>query len=388
MANPLLELHKYGQSVWYDNLNRELLVSGRLQRMVAEDGVTGGTSNPSIFEKAVGAGDVYDEHIRQLIAEGRDLDGIFDGLTVTDVQQSADVFREVYIRTSGADGYVSLEVSPLIARDTEASTREARRLFAALDRPNAMIKIPGTPEGLPAIERCLSEGININITLLFGVESYERVALAYISALEKRRTVGQPVDGIASVASFFVSRVDTLVDDKLQEKIQAASSEGEREHARSLLGKAGIANARIAYAKYRELFSGPRWQALADAGARVQRCLWASTSTKNPDYRDVMYVEGLIGPDTINTLPQNTLDAFREHGRAAATLEEGVDEARAHINRLQEVGINFRAVTDELQVQGVQLFTDSFAKAMETLRRKREAVLGGKGSGISASVRE
>jgi transaldolase len=388
MANPLLELHKYGQSVWYDNLNRELLVSGRLQRMVDEDGVTGGTSNPSIFEKAVGAGDVYDEHIRQLIAEGRDLDGIFDGLTVTDVQQSADVFRKVYAQTSGADGYASLEVSPLIARDTEASTREARRLFAALDRPNAMIKIPGTQEGLPAVEQCLSEGININITLLFGVESYERVALAYISALEKRHTAGQPVDGIASVASFFVSRVDTLVDDKLQEKIQAAGSEAEREHVRSLLGKAGIANARIAYAKYRELFSGPRWQALADAGARVQRCLWASTSTKNPDYRDVMYVEGLIGPDTINTLPQNTLDAFREHGRVTATLQEGVDEARAHVNRLQEAGIDFRAVTDELQVQGVQLFADSFAKAMETLRRKREAVLGGKGSGISASVRE
>ena len=388
MANPLLELHKYGQSVWYDNLNRELLVSGRLQRLVHEDGVTGGTSNPSIFEKAVGAGEVYDEHVQQLIAEGRDLDGIYDGLTVTDIQQSADVFHEVYARTSGADGYASLEVSPLIARDTEASTREAHRLFADLDRPNTMIKLPGTPEGLPAIKHCLSDGININITLLFGVESYERVALAYISALEKRHKAGRPVDRIASVASFFVSRVDTLVDDRLQEKIQAADSEAEREHARSLLGKAGIANARIAYAKYRELFSGPRWQALADAGARVQRCLWASTSTKNPDYRDVMYVEGLIGPDTINTLPQNTLDAFREHGRVAATLEEGVDEARAHINRLQEVGIDFLAVTDELQVQGVQLFTDSFGKAMETLRRKREAVLGGKESGIGASVRE
>jgi len=378
MANPLLELKKLGQSVWYDNLNRELIVSSRLRRMVEEDGVCGGTSNPSIFEKAVASGDVYDESLRELAGQGKDVAAIYDGLTVTDVQQSADVFRRVYDDTASADGYASLEVPPDLANDTQASIEAARRLFAALDRPNVMIKIPGTQAGLPAIEQCLSEGINVNITLLFGVDNYEQVAWAYVSALEKRLTAGQPIDRIASVASFFVSRVDTLTDEKLEEKIAAAASDAQRKELGSLLGKAAVANAKIAYAKYKEIFSGPRWRALASKGARVQRCLWASTSTKNPAYRDVVYAEELIGPDTVNTLPQNTLDAFREHGRAAATLEAGLDDARETIQRIERAGIDFKAVTDELQVQGVKLFCDSFDKALETIRDKRDALRAAK----------
>ncbi len=376
MTNPLLELKKYGQSVWYDDLNRKLIVTGALQRMVHEDGVSGGTSNPSIFEKAISGTDAYDEHLRRLVDEGRDLPEIYDELTTTDVGMSTDVFRPIYDETQGPDGFASLEVSPLIANDTQASIDAAQRLFAKLDRPNAMIKIPGTPEGLPAIERCLADGLNINITLLFGVENYEQVAWAYISALEKRWAAGKPIDRIASVASFFVSRVDTLTDKKLEEKIAKASNDREREQLRSVLGKAGIANAKIAYAKYTEIFSGTRWQVLAEAGARVQRCLWASTSTKNPNYRDVMYAEGLIGPDTINTMPVSTLDAFREHGVVGPTLEKDVDEAFATIQRLEDAGISFKTVTDELQVEGVRLFSESFNKANESIKQKRDALVG------------
>jgi transaldolase len=376
MANPLLELKKYGQSVWYDDLNRKLIVSGTLQRMVDEDGVSGGTSNPSIFEKAISGTDAYDEHLRRLVDEGRDLPEIYDELTVTDVRMATDVFRPIYDETQGGDGYASLEVSPTIANDTQASIEAAKRLFTALDRPNAMIKIPGTPEGLPAIEKCLTDGLNINITLLFGVENYEQVAWAYVSALEKRWAARQPIDRIGSVASFFVSRVDTMVDEKLNEKIKAASDEEEREELRSLLGKAAVANAKIAYAKYEEIFSSTRWKVLEEAGARVQRCLWASTSTKNPEYRDVMYVEPLIGPDTINTMPLSTLDAFRDHGVVASTLEKDVDDAFETIRRLEKAGINFKAVTNELQVQGVKLFTDSFMKANASIKEKRDALVG------------
>jgi transaldolase len=376
MTNPLLELKKYGQSVWYDDLNRKLIVTGELQRMVDEDGVSGGTSNPSIFEKAISGTDAYDEHLQRLVDEGRDLPEVYDELTTTDVRMSTDVFRPIYDETQAADGYASLEVSPRIANDTQASIEAAHRLFAALDRPNAMIKIPGTPEGLPAIEQCLGDGLNINITLLFGVENYEQVAWAYVSALEKRWAARQPIDRIGSVASFFVSRVDTLVDEKLKEKIEEATDERQREELRSLLGKAGIANAKIAYAKFKEIFSSTRWKVLEEAGARVQRCLWASTSTKNPEYRDVMYAEGLIGPDTIDTMPLSTLDAFREHGVVTPTLENDVDEAFETVRRLEKAGISFKAVTDELQVQGVKLFTDSFTKANASIKEKRDALVG------------
>lgn len=386
MANPLVELKSQRQSVWYDNLNRELIKTGLLQRLVDDDGVSGGTSNPSIFEKAVGASDAYDEHLAEIVRPNVSLDETYDALTVTDVGLSADIFRAVYDETEGADGYASLEVSPLIADDTETTTSEAKRLFAALDRPNAMIKIPGTPEGLPAVEQSLADGINVNITLLFGVDSYEQVALRYIAALETRAKAGLPLDRIASVASFFVSRVDSMVDGQLDEKIKAVEGDLERRRLTALLGKAGVANAKIAYAKYQEIFSGDRWAKLAAGGARVQRCLWASTSTKNPDYRDVLYVEELIGPDTINTMPQNTLDAFRDHGIVAATLTTGVADAQAHVRELEAAGIDFRAVTDELQVQGVKLFADSFAKARATVEEKRSRILAGS-KGIGAASR-
>jgi transaldolase len=384
MANPLKELAKYGQSVWYDNLNRELIRSGQLQRMVDEDNVTGGTSNPSIFEKAVGAGEAYDDDVRRLVDENRTLPEIYDALTITDVRLSCDTFRPAYDTTEGGDGFASLEVSPEIAYETEKTTSEARRLFAALARPNAMIKIPGTQAGLPSVEECLADGCNINITLLFGVENYAQVANAYIRALEKRLARGEAIDHIASVASFFVSRVDTLADSKLDGLIAVSRSEEDRQKLEALKGKAGVANARIAYAKYKEIFSGERWARLEAAGARVQRCLWASTSTKNPSYRDVIYVEELIGPDTINTLPQATLDAFREHGRLRNSLEEDVDAAFAHIKALEDAGIDFRGLTDELQTQGVDLFIDSYRKANDTVRQKRDKILAEKGAGAAA----
>jgi len=386
MANPLVELKSKRQSVWYDNLNRDLIKTGLLRRLVDDDGVGGGTSNPSIFEKAVGASDAYDEHLAEIVRPDVSLDETYDALTVTDVGLAADIFRGVYDETEGADGYASLEVSPLIADDTETTTSEAQRLFTALARPNAMIKIPGTPEGLPAVQRSLADGINVNITLLFGVDSYEQVALAYIAALEKRAKENLPLDRIGSVASFFISRVDSAVDSRLEEKIKAVESDLERRRLSALLGKAGVANAKIAYAKYQEIFSGDRWEALANKGARVQRCLWASTSTKNPDYRDVLYVEELIGPDTINTMPPNTLDAFRDHGVVASTLTNGADDAMAHIRELEAAGIDFRTVTDELQVQGVKLFADSFAKARATVEEKRDRILAGT-KGIGAASR-
>jgi transaldolase len=386
MANPLKQLARYGQSVWYDNLNRELVDSGALQRMVDKDNVTGGTSNPSIFEKAVDSGNAYDAQIRELVGQDKSLTEIFDALTVKDIQICCDIFRPVYDATKAGDGYSSLEVSPAIAYDTQLTTRDAKRLFTALGRANAMIKIPGTPAGLPAIEECLTEGVNINITLLFGVDNYEQVAKAYIRALEKRQHAGRPIDRIASVASFFVSRVDSMVDAQLEEKIKLAGSEAERETLRRLLGKAGVANARIAYAKFKEIFSGDRWKALEAAGARAQRCLWASTSTKNPDYRDVIYVEELIGKQTINTMPQSTLDAFRDHGEPRKSLEENVDEAFAHIRRLQDAGIDFNGVTEELQTQGVKLFADAFKKANDVVKGKRDMVLAEKQHGVGAAA--
>lgn len=374
MTNPLLQLKDPGQSVWYDNLNRDLIRSGELQRLVNEDGVSGGTSNPAIFEKAVGASDAYDDDIRELAGQGLGLDEVFDGLTVTDIQLSCDIFAPIYRETAAADGYASLEVSPEIANDTEKTVYDAKRLFGALDRHNAMIKIPGTPAGLPAIEDCLASGLNINITLLFGVENYEKVAWAYVSALEKRRDAGLPIDRIGSVASFFVSRVDTLVDQKLEELGRM-----------DLAGQAGVANAKIAYAKFQEVFGSERWKPLEAAGARVQRPLWASTSTKNPSYRDVIYVEELIGRNTVNTMPQNTLEAFRDHGVVRPdSIEEGVGEAFALMRDLESAGIDFSAVTDELQVQGVKVFSDSFARARETVEQKRAKIAEEMGVGAAA----
>jgi transaldolase/glucose-6-phosphate isomerase len=387
MSNPLLELPKLGQSVWYDNIGRGLISSGGFRRMVEEDAVSGVTSNPTIFEKSISASSDYDAAIRDLVSEGKDVDEIYQALVVGDIQMAADILRPIYDRTEGRDGFASLEVSPELAHETQATIDSARILFRTLDRPNVLIKIPGTPEGVPAIEQCLSEGINVNVTLLFGVENYEQVALAYISGVERLAAKGRPIDRIASVASFFVSRVDTLVDGQLEERLRSAGNPQERQRIESLLGKAGIANAKIAYRKFQEIFGGDRFQALAK-GARVQRCLWASTSTKNPNYRDVMYAEGLIGPDTVDTMPQATLDAFRDHGLPAAALEEGVDEAQETLRRLEELGIDIRRITDRLQVDGVQLFTDSYRKLIHGLREKREAVLAETTSPCSAALGE
>lgn len=374
MANPLKDLAKSGQSIWYDNLNRELVATGKLQRLIDDDAVTGGTSNPSIFEKAIGAGDAYDEHIRELVT--KPVPEIYDALTVKDIQLCCDLFHPIYDQTKAGDGYSSLEVSPDIAYDTQATVRDAKRLFQALGRADAMIKIPGTAAGLPAIEECLTEGVNINITLLFGVENYEQVARAYIRALQKRHQAGRPIDRLASVASFFVSRVDTLVDKLLEEKIERARDDAERESLRGLMGKAGVANAKIAYARFKEIFSGQIWEGLVEAGARVQRPLWASTSTKNPAYRDVIYVEELIGANTINTMPQSTLDAFRDHGVVKpGSIEEDVDDAFAHVRRLQDSGVDFAGVTNQLQEEGVKLFSDAFKKANEMLAHKRGKIL-------------
>jgi len=360
MTNPLLELKKCGQSVWYDDLNRKLIVTGALQHMVDEDGVSGGTSNPSIFEKAISGTDAYDEHLRRLVDEGRDLPQIYDELTTTDVGMSTDVFRPIYHETKGADGFASLEVSPLIANDTQASIEAAKRLFAKLDRPNAMIKIPGTPEGLPAIEQCLADGVNINITLLFGVENYEQVAWAYVSALEKRWAAGKPINRIASVASFFVSRVDTAVDKLLEAK-----------GVKDLQGKIAVANAKEAYQVFLKSIDTPRWKALAAKGATRQRPLWASTGTKNKSYSDVLYVEPLIGRDTVNTMPLATLQAFNDHGKVAETVTKGVDEARAQLKRLGELGIDLEDVCRKLTDEGLVLFSNALQKLLKAIEAKR-----------------
>ncbi len=361
--NPLKELAKYGQSVWLDYIRRNLLVSGELQRLVSEDGLRGMTSNPSIFEKAITGSTDYADFFKSL--ESRpELSATqrYEMLAIRDIQDAADILKPVYEKTKRRDGYVSLEVSPLLARDTNGSIAEARRLWKEVNRENVMIKIPGTSEGLPAIQQLLSEGININITLLFAQETYEKVAQAYLNALEIYAKNGGDISRMGSVASFFVSRIDTSVDKIVSDRLKSATKPDERGQLQSLLGKVAIANAKLAYAQYQEIFSGSRWKALAAKGAQTQRLLWASTSTKNPNYRDVMYVEELIGQDTVNTIPPATLDAFREHGRVRASLTEKIEDARQTMQTLARVGISMKQVTDDLVEEGVKLFADAFAK--------------------------
>jgi len=374
--NPLRELNRLGQSVWFDYIRRKELTSGHLKRLIDEDGLSGVTSNPTIFEKAIGESDDYDTAIQQLAGEGRDSGAIFEALAVDDIAHAADLFRPVYTATQGRDGFVSIEVSPELAHDSAATLNEARRLWREVSRPNILVKIPGTLEGLAAIEQSLAEGININITLLFGIERYERVAEAYIAALEKRAAEGKPVDRIASVASFFVSRVDTAVDKELENRITSAGNTADKDRLSSLRGKAAIANAKLAYAKFKEIFSGPRFQRLAQKGARVQRMLWASTGTKNPKYSDVLYVENLIGPDTINTMPVATMDAYRNHGQPRQTIEEGMDEARQNRERLAAVGIDLGVVTRKLEDEGVESFAKDFRKLISTIGEKRSQFAG------------
>jgi transaldolase len=377
MTNPLLELKKLGQSVWYDNIDRAQLVSGQFKRLMEEDGVVGVTANPTIFDKSIGSGHAYDEQINQLIKEGKGTNEIYEALIIQDIRTVADLLRPIYDRTEGKDGYVSLEVSPDLAHDTDGTIAEVRRFWKMVDRANLMIKIPGTPEGLPAVRMALSEGINVNITLIFSIETYREVADAYLSALEERNGRGESISGIASVASFFVSRVDTLVDKLLEDKAKAISDSAEQQKLKSLEGKAAIANARLVYQDFKSIFGSPRFESLKHAGARVQRPLWASTSTKNPAYRDVLYAEELIGPETVDTMPLETIENFRDHGQVRDSVEDNIPGAKAELAELEKVGISYDQVTQQLQDEGVQKFADSFHQLFKTIESKRQAIKEG-----------
>jgi transaldolase len=373
-TSPLLDLQQMGQSVWCDSISRSLLDSGELRRMIAEDGLRGVTSNPSIFEKAISGGTDYDREIRTMARAGFSAERIYEVLAIKDIQGAADQFGALFEATGGGDGYVSLEVSPHLAYRTRDTVEEARRLWQAVARPNVMIKVPATPDGMPAIRQLLGEGINVNITLMFSMEHYLQVAEAYLQGIETLAACAHPVPA-ASVASFFVSRVDSVVDKLLQERELRAGTPAARERCRKLLGRAAVANTRLVYQKFREIFSGSRFLRLKQKGFRVQRPLWASTSTKNPRYRDVLYVEELIGPDTVNTMPLETLSTFRDHGVVRATLEENPDDARQTWVRLQELGIDMNAVTLKLQEDGVKLFADAFDRLLASIQSKQQAVL-------------
>jgi transaldolase / glucose-6-phosphate isomerase len=374
VENPVAALRRYGQSVWLDFIRRSLIAGGELERLVDEDGLGGVTSNPAIFEKAIDGSEDYKSAIEEISSDaGLAPRQIFERLAVRDIQDAADVLRPVYEQTDAADGYVSLEVAPDLAHDTRRTEEEARRLWKAVDRPNVMIKVPGTPEGLPAIRQLLTEGINVNITLLFAREVYAQVAQAYLEALEARVARGEPVHRLASVASFFVSRIDTSADALIGEKLKTATG-AQAERLNGLLGKVAIANARLAYQHYKKTFAGSRWESLARQGAHVQRLLWASTGTKNPRYSDVLYVEELIGRDTVNTMPPETLAAYRDHGRPRASLEEGVTGAQETLQALAREGISLEKITGDLLVDGVKKFVEPFTKLLQAVeRRSREA---------------
>lgn len=373
--NPLLKIQDFGQSIWLDYLRRNIITSGGLERFIEEDGLRGVTSNPAIFEKAIAGSHDYDDDIRTLSLEGKGPFQIYEELTVTDIRGAADIFRPVYDRTGGADGFVSLEVSPFLAYDTRGSIEQARHLWSLVKRPNLMIKIPATKEGVPAIQKCLEEGININITLLFGIPRYREVAEAYLAAMEKRAAEGMSLKSISSVASFFLSRIDVLVDPQL-EKIKAEGG-GRADIAASLIGETAIASAKTAYKTYRELFESARFRRLAEKGARPQRLLWASTSTKNPVYSDVKYVEALIGPDTINTLPLETINAYRDHGQPDARIENGIDLAERKLQDLGKVGIDIDKVTQELEDEGIKKFKEPFEKLMYSISMGIEKAIKG-----------
>lgn len=370
--NPLKQLERFGQSFWIDSISRDLIASGRLARLIAEDGLKGLTSNPGIFEQAIVQGREYLAAIREALKHG-DLrpEELYEALAIADIQDAADLLRPVFEATGGRDGYVSLEVSPHLAHDTRATVEEAHRLWRRVDRPNLMLKVPATPAGLPAIEALIADGINVNVTLLFSRAVYGKVAEAYMAGLERRLAAGLALDSIASVASFFVSRIDTAVDGLIEERLEAGVSSVERDRLEGLRGRAAIANAKLAYQSYKALVASERWRRLAARGGRTQRLLWGSTSTKNPTYRDVVYVEELIGPDTVNTMPPVTIDAFRDHGRPRASLEEGVDEAQRVLERLAEAGIALDEVTDRLLDDGVRRFAEAFDRLLAVVARAR-----------------
>ena len=371
--NPLKELLNYGQSMWLDYIRRDLFTTGKLQQLITEDGLRGMTSNPAIFEKAIADSSLYDDFLKTL-ASRSDLDTTarYEQIAIRDIQAAADALRPVYDESKFRDGYVSLEVSPYLARKTQETIEEARRLWKAVQRENVMIKVPGTAEGLPAIRQLIGEGININVTLLFAQDVYEKVAEAYIAGLEDLAARGGNLKKMASVASFFISRIDTLIDSMLNDKIKGTSDANQQALFKSLLGKVAIANGKLTYKSYQRIFSGPRWQALAAKGAQTQRVLWASTSTKNPNYRDVIYIEELIGPDTVNTMPPATIDAFRDHGLLRNALTEDVPGAQKTMDDLARAGIVMKQVTDKLTDDGVKLFADAFDKLLAAVAKSTE----------------
>jgi len=361
----LHELAKLGQAVWIDYIKRSFITSGGLQNWI-DQGARGVTSNPTIFDRAISGSSDYDADLQRLARTSLTTEEIYEALALEDIARAAELLRPVYEATQGLDGYVSLEVSPKLAHDTAGTIAEARRLFTTLARPNVLIKVPATPAGLPAIQALIGEGINVNVTLIFSLEQYEAVAEAYISGLEKRAAAGQELGRVASVASLFVSRLDTAVDRELEQLGRA-----------DLQGKAAVANAKMVYARFKELFGGERWQRLARLGARVQRPLWASTGTKNPCYSDTLYVDSLIGPDTVNTMPPETLQAFLDHGRVALTVEEGLEEARAHLALLADVSVDLPAIMQRLQDDGVAAFAKSFDSLLASIAAKREQLRRG-----------
>lgn len=364
--NSLKKLQEFGQSVYMDEISRSMLTDGTLQTLIDRDGLRGVTSNPAIFQKAIAESSDYDDTIAQLRREGQSVEEVYEELVIADIEGAADLLRPVYDESGGRYGFVSLEVNPHLAFDTEATINEARHLWEELARPNVFIKVPGTEAGLPAIRELIAEGVNVNVTLLFGIARYRRVAEAYIEGLEKRREAGELVDRVASVASFFLSRIDVMVDPLLEEIERNGGERGAK--AAGLKGKIAVANAKLAYRAYQEIFGASRFSALAEHGARSQRVLWASTSTKNPAYSDTMYVEPLIGPDTVNTMPVDTLDAYRDHGRPAARIEHGVDEAEEQLRTLSELGIDLDEVTAKLEQEGVDKFVKPFDSLMQTLK--------------------
>lgn len=366
MANPLIELEKLGQSIWIDNISRGMLNSGELKKLVENDGISGVTSNPSIFQKAIGKGNDYDEQLKKLLSDNSGLSAqeLFEQLAVKDIQDGTDVMAPVNEKTNGGDGYVSLEVSPDLAYDTEATIKEARKLFKAVNRKNVMIKIPATQEGIPAIKQMIYEGANINVTLIFSQPVYEQVVDAYLSGLEERAKEGKEINNIASVASFFISRIDTAVDNALTEK-------GNED----LKGKIAIANGKLVYKKCDEIFAGERFKKLEEKGAKRQRLLWASTSTKNPAYSDVLYIEELIGNNTVNTVPPATIDAYKDHGKPQERITTNVDEATAQMEKLSGLGIDFIRITEKLTEDGVVLFANSFKELMDEIENKKKEIL-------------
>jgi transaldolase/glucose-6-phosphate isomerase len=385
MSNSLIEVMKLGQSIWYDNIRRAMLVSGDLKMKIEQDDLRGVTSNPTIFEKAITGSTDYDEQMRSLINAGKSVKEIYEALVIDDIGRAADILKPVYDKTDGVDGYISLEVNPRLAYDTKGTIEEADRLFHTLGRKNVMIKIPAAQEGLPAIEEAIYRGINVNVTMIFSIENYEQVANAFIKGLERRAAEGKTVDHIASVASFFVSRVDTMIDADLEYRARHSAAD-EKAALENLCGKAATANAKLAYKRFKEIFHGERFATLKAKGAQVQRPLWASTGTKNPKYSDVLYVDNLIGPDTVNTVPPATYTAFRDHGKVALTLEEGLDECRDTISKLAELGIDLKEVTAKLQSDGLASFVGSFDTLVESIEAKRDALVSGIHQRLTASL--